>query len=300
MQQSTLFYELKHILSTLLKVSETYILHEGVLSLFWLSPNKSLHLVWSKWEGGVTSNVVLQGARFRASTSACLLFTLISPLPRTVIFPFQRCNHPRPQSLIFYLPAAPISIKSGGNLEGKARVNEPPCENPSLSTNLDAKHFSRRARQASHHISISLRVFKWSHCSKWWEPFLQMSTAISLLFALQGIQKRHLHCRPEWENENRMVLALILKFRSGARIWEMDGVQYIWQSKVLVVVILESSLSSTIFSRPPNGAGWGARSIVNGWPMVDCGGARQNWSDWTPPTPLVAFQVTSFFSLTGL
>ena len=141
-------------------MSETYILHEGVLSLFWLSPNKSLHLVWSKWEGGVTSNVVLQGARFRARTSACLLFTLISPLPRTVIFPFQRCNHPRPQSLIFYLPAAPISIKSGGNLEGKARVNEPPCENPSLSTNLDAKHFSRRARQASHHISISLRVFQ--------------------------------------------------------------------------------------------------------------------------------------------
>ena len=160
MQQRALFYELKHILSTLLKVSETYILHAGVLSLFWLSPNKSLHLVWSKWEGGVASNVVLQGARFPARTSACLLFTLISPLPRTVIFPFQRCNHPRPQSLIFYLPAAPISIKSGGNLEGKARVNEPPCENPSLSTNLDAKHFSRRARQASHHISISLRVFQ--------------------------------------------------------------------------------------------------------------------------------------------
>ena len=109
---------------------------------------------------GRCGNVVLQGARFRARTSACLLFTLISPLPRTVIFPFQRCNHPRPQSLIFRLPASPISIKSGGNLEGKARANEPPCENPSLSTNLDAKHFSRGARQASHHISISLRVFQ--------------------------------------------------------------------------------------------------------------------------------------------
>ena len=81
--------------------------HQLILSLFWLaSDNKDLVSV--KIRGRCQHAVFLaisslfgrQAGQTTRQFNSCLLFALISLFPKTVIFPFQGCNHPPLQSVI--------------------------------------------------------------------------------------------------------------------------------------------------------------------------------------------------------